>query len=47
MFGLKKPSDMCEECAAANRASSYVGLAGGALLGSAIAFVVLKYVARR
>jgi hypothetical protein len=46
MFGMKNPSDMCEECAAANKNATYVGIGAGVLLGSALCFVVLKYVAR-
>ena len=47
MFGMKNPADMCEECAAANKNATYMGIGAGVLLGSALCFVVLKYVARQ
>ena len=43
---MNYPDGMCEECAAANKNATYVGIGAGVLLGSALCFVVLKYVAR-
>ena len=45
MLGAEK-NEACEDCIAANKKTTYIGVGAGALLGAGLCFVVLRYVAK-